>query len=176
MSDLNYNSLVEKLKQSGIIPSEESDKNNENIFEIIHEENNIDSPFSDDEIDIPKTLQKNHKRLNKSDMEMLTENQNEQSNNNSYKIINRFLNFKQNLASKGALGGIENFLFAFFPKLYKAKLVKDAMAKLKELNIDAQRLLEKTTPYGENEARYENLVKFINCANEIQTKINKEIN
>ncbi len=176
MSDLNYNSLVEKLKQSGIIPSEESDKNNENIFEIIYEENNIDSPFSNDEIDIPKTLQKNHKRLNKSDMEMLTENQNEQSNNNSYKIINRFLNFKQNLASKGALGGIENFLFVFFPKLYKAKLVKDAMAKLKELNIDAQRLLEKTTPYGENEARYENLVKFINCANEIQTKINKEIN
>ena len=177
MSDLNYNSLVEKLKQSGIIPNEEiEEKSSENIFERISEENETTSPFSNLETEIPQEFKKPHKRLNKSDIEMVSEDNNAQISDNSYKIIKRFLNFKQKLASKGSLNSIENFLFAFFPKLYKAKLVKDAMIKLKELNIDTQKLMEKTFPYGENEARYENLVKYINYANEIQTKINKEIN
>ena len=92
------------------------------------------------------------------------------------KLIKRFLDFKQNLASKGALNAIENFLLTFFPRLYKAKLARDAMSKLKELNIDTKRLLEKTIPYGEGEMRYQNLIKYIKYANEIQTKIKKETN
>ena len=49
------------------------------------------------------------------------------------------------------------------------------MKRLKELNIDTQKLLEKTIPYGEGETRYQNLVKYINYANEIQIKLKKQI-
>ena len=46
----------------------------------------------------------------------------------------------------------------------------------KELNIDTNKLLDKTIPYGEGEMRYQNLIKYISYANEIQAKIKKEIN
>lgn len=174
MNNSNYNSLAQKLMQSGLIPNNEqsSYENSENFFEASYE-NNIDSPL-EKEIEIPKALQKDSKRLNQSDLEMVSENT--YNNNNSFKLIKRFLTFKENLASKGALGFVENFLFAFFPKLYKAKLAKDAMDKLKELNIDANKLLEKTIPYGEGEMRYQSLIKYLSFANEIQTKIKKETN
>ena len=45
------------------------------------------------------------------------------------------------------------------------------MSKFAELNIDTQTLLDKTIPYGENETRYEDLVKFLNYANELQTRL-----
>ena len=176
MSNQNFDSLAKKLMQNGILPSDESmsDKE-ENFFKIESRENIIDSPFEAEKIEIPKALQKNQKRLNQSDFEMVS-NADGEFNNNSFKTIKRFIDFKQNLASKGALSAIENFLFTFFPKLYKAKLAKDAMSKLKELNIDANKLLDKTIPYGEGEIRYQNLIKYISYANEIQTKIKKKIN
>jgi len=172
MNNSNYNSLTEKLMQSGLIKSEESDKNNENFFEVACNENATDSPI---EIEIPKALQKETKRLNQSDLEMVSQNS-DILTDGSFKTIKRFLSIKQNLASKGALGFIENFLFAFFPRLYKAKLARNAISKLKELNIDTSKLLDKTIPYGEGEMRYQNLIKYISYANELQTKIKKEIN
>ena len=176
MSNQNFDSLAKKLMQNGILPNiDESSDKEENFFKTESLENIIDSPFDEEKIDIPKALQKTQKRLNQSDFEMVS-NVNDEFNNNSFKIIKRFVNFKQNLASKGASSTIENFLFAFFPRLYKAKLAKDAMSKLKELNIDANKLLDKTIPYGEGEMRYQNLIKYICYANEIQTKIKKETN
>ena len=176
MSNQNFDSLAKKLMQNGIIPNNESlSDTEENFFKIESSENTIDSPFNEEKIDIPKALQKSQKRLNQSDFEMVS-NVNDEFNNNSFKIIKRFVNFKQNLASKGASSTIENFLFTFFPRLYKAKLAKDAMSKLKELNIDANKLLDKTIPYGEGEIRYQNLIKYISYANEIQTKIKKKTN
>jgi len=173
MNNSNYNSLTEQLMQSGLIKSEESDKIEENFFETANSEYGADSPF---EVEIPKDFKKQTKRLNQSDLEMVSQNSQDYTDNNSIKIIQRFLTIKQKLASKGALGFVENFLFAFFPKLYKAKLARDAMSKLKELNIDTSKLLDKTIPYGEGEMRYQNLIKYISYANEIQTKIKKEIN
>ena len=172
MNNSNYNSLTQQLMQSGLIISEESEQNKNNFFEVALEENATDLPI---EIEIPKALKKETKRLNQSDMEMVSANIDE-FQNNSLRLITRFLNIKQNLASKGSLSIIENFLFAFFPRLYKAKLVRDAMLKLKELNIDTTKLLDKTIPYGEGEIRYQNLIKYISYANEIQTKIKKETN
>ena len=65
---------------------------------------------------------------------------------------------------------------SFFPKIYKARLAKDALQKLKELDIDTRELLNKTIPYGEEQARYDGLIKYIKYANEIETKINKKFN
>lgn len=172
MNNSNYNSLTEQLMQSGLIKSEESDKIEENFFETANNENVANLPV---EVEIPHDFKKETKRLNQSDFEMVSESLDD-FNKNSFKLIARFLNIKQNLASKGTLGFIENFLFAFFPRLYKAKLAKNAMQKLKELNIDTSKLLDKTIPYGEGEMRYQNLIKYISYANEIQTKIKKEIN
>ena len=50
------------------------------------------------------------------------------------------------------------------------------MSKLLELNIDTKTLLDKTIPYGEGEARYGDLIKYLNFANEIQTRLKKKIN
>ena len=172
MNNSNYNSLAQQLMQSGLIKSEESDKNQDNFFEAANNENVADLPI---EIEIPKALQKEAKRLNQSDLEMVSL-KDDFLNTNSIKLIKRFLDFKQNLASKGALSAIENFLLTFFPRLYKAKLIRDAMLKLKELNIDTNKLLDKTIPYGEGEMRYQNLIKYLCYANEIQTKIKKEAN
>ena len=35
-------------------------------------------------------------------------------------------------------------------------------------------LLDKTIPYGENELRYGDLVKYLNYANEIQTRLREK--
>ena len=70
----------------------------------------------------------------------------------------------------------ELFLYKFFPKVYRAKLIKKAIAKMLELNLDAKSLLDKTIPYGEGESRYEDLVKYLNYANELQTKLKKNFN
>ena len=176
MNNSNYNSLTQQLMQNGILPSneQESDKNIDNFFEIAIDENAIKSSIAEN-VKIPKALQKKSKRLNQSDFEMVSENINT-FNDNSLRLIKRFLNFKENLASKGDLGIIENLLFAFFPKLYRAKLVRDAMVKLKELNIDTNKLLEKTIPYGEAETRYESLIKYLSYANELHTKIKNKTN
>lgn len=177
MNNSNYSSLVDSLIQNGIISSnqdEQLDKNIENPFKKDEGLNLEASSNKETEIEIPEALLKKSKRLNQSDFEMISGNTEENPDTSSFKIIKRFLNIKQNLAHKGALGNIENFLFAFFPRLYKAKLARDAMLKLKELNIDTNKLLDKTIPYGESEIRYQNLIKYLNYANEIQTKIKRK--
>lgn len=180
MNNSNYNSLEEKLKQSGMLPKTSEQLNEENLellFGIKADQDMTHSPFINEKIEIPKAMQKAKKRLNQSDFEMISDITNSDiASFGAFRLIRRFLNIKQNLASKGALGNIENFLFAFFPRLYKAKLARDAMIKLKELNIDTNKLLDKTIPYGESETRYQSLIKYISYANEIQTKIKKKIN
>ncbi|MBQ8635394.1 hypothetical protein IJ425_04500 [bacterium] len=180
MNNSNYDSLKDKLMQKGILPqeSEQANKNDlELLFEIEPNEDMSNSPFVQQPIEIPKALQKMHKRLNQSDYEMVSNlTDPEMASFGTFRLVRRFLNIKQNLASKGALSTIENFLFAFFPRLYKAKLARDAMTKLKELNIDTNKLLDKTIPYGESETRYQSLIKYISYANEIQTKLKKKIN
>ena len=172
----DYNSLTKKLIEDGIIKDTTSDTSDYNIFSIGLNNESEESFFAEKPIETINPEKTISKRLNKSDYEMVSESLDENISNNSFKLIKRFLSIKQNLASKGALNHLENFLFAFFPKLYRAKLARDAMAKLKELNIDTQKLLDKTIPYGEGEIRYQNLVKFLNFANEIQTNIKKKIN
>lgn len=172
MNNSNYNSLAQQLMQSGLIKSEESEQNENNFFEVAFNDDVADSPI---EVEIPKALQKETRRLNQSDLEMVSQ-KDEYLNNDSLKLIKRFIGFKQNLASKGAFGMLENLFLAFFPRLYKAKLVRDAMLKLKELNIDTKKLLDKAIPYGEGEMRYQSLIKYIKYANEIQTQIKKETN
>ncbi|MBQ7287247.1 MAG: hypothetical protein IJW73_05745 [Candidatus Gastranaerophilales bacterium] len=171
----DYNSLTKKLIEDGIIKDTTSDTSELNIFSIGLNNEASSASYVEAPIESIKQEPIISKRLNKSDYEMVSESLDDSVSNNSFKLIKRFLSIKQNLASKGALNHLENFLFAFFPKLYKAKLARDAMAKLKELNIDTQKLLDKTIPYGEGEIRYQNLVKFLNFANEIQTNIKKKI-
>ena len=172
MDNPSYNSLTNNLIQNGIIQQEASElSDNLDVFGIEPDEDMNNSPFIEkpiNELDDKKLTQK---RLNCYDLEIANTENNDAD---ALKIIQRFLNIKQNLASKGALGNIENFLFAFFPKLYKAKLAKDAVKKLAELNIDTNKLLDKRIPYGEAETRYQSLIKYLSYANEIQTKIKKK--
>ena len=166
MEDLNYNSLAKNLIEQGIL---KEIKEEENFFKTAAKETSSPKPKS----------KKPKKHINQYDLELLKNGfEDDIINDASFKIIQRFINFKQNLMQRknspyAWLFNIESFLFAFFPKLYKIKLAKDAMAKLKELDIDTKKLLEKTVPYGEKEARYENLIKYINYANEIQAKLKK---
>ena len=108
--------------------------------------------------------------------------QNTQQDNNPgrnitiFDIVKRFLTIKETMLNNGSGNNLEIFLYKFFPKLYKAKLIKESMSKLLELNIDTKTLLDKTIPYGEGEARYGDLIKYLNFANEIQTRLKKKIN
>lgn len=179
MENPQYNSLTEKLIQNGIISASDDAQN---LFGIIPDEDMSHSPFVEKPIEAPKAEipeikeEINRKRLNNYDLELLKDNKEKTKVHQSFKIIKRFLNFKENMAQKGQSKLSERFFFTFFPKLYKAKLVKDAMAKLNELNIDTKTLLDKTIPYGEGENRYKNLIKYLNYANEIQTNLKKKIN
>ncbi|MBQ8476273.1 hypothetical protein IJ531_04340 [bacterium] len=170
MENSAYNSLTQKLIQNGIIPSNNAIEDNSNFFEAaatnpIVEEENIEE-------------HKNKKRINQYDLDLISEDNISNTINfktvASLKVLKRFLDFKQNKAKKRNLK-LENLFFKFFPRLYKAKLVKDAMNQLTELNIDAKTLLDKTIPYGESDTRYEDLIRYLNCANEIQTNLKKKI-
>ena len=179
MENNQYNSLTEKLIQNGILSSnnEQKEKTIEELYDIKLDETMSNSPFVQKPIQ-ETPLKTTKKRLNKYDLELLNgENiaqYEEQSNNieNSFKTLTRFLSFKQNTLQKGTINSFEKFLFRFFPRLYKFKLAKDAIKKLHELNIDTKLLFDKTIPYGEGEMRYQDLIKYIKYANEIQTKLN----
>ncbi len=166
MENRAYNSLAQKLIQNGILPS---DDKTPNFFET-----NQTNPIIEEEIE----KDKNKKRINKLDLDILEKEPISNTINFKtvalLKLLKRFIDFKQNKAKKNDLK-MENLFFKFFPKLYKAKLVKDALNQLLELNIDAKTLFDKTIPYGENDIRYQDLIKYINCANEIQTNLKKEI-
>ncbi len=163
-----YNSLTEKLIQNGIlsspdIPYQEDD--NRNFFKSENKNENEH---------VEQT--KNKKRLNQYDLDLIKETDNITApEKNPYESIKRFLNFKQIKLKKGDATLYEILFAKFFPKIYKAKLVKQAMAKFVELNIDTQTLLNKTIPYGENETRYKDLIKYLSYANELQTRLKNKI-
>ena len=160
-----YNSLTEKLIQDGILSStdffyQEDDSKNFFKFEKKEEENQT----------------KTKKRLNQYDLDLIGDSEIiTNPENKPYESIKRFLNFKKIKLENGNATLYEIIFSKFFPKIYKAKLVKQAMSKFIELNIDTQTLLNKTIPYGENETRYKDLIKYLNYANELQTKLKKNI-
>ncbi|MBR2069404.1 MAG: hypothetical protein IJ877_06545 [Candidatus Gastranaerophilales bacterium] len=169
MENSAYNSLTQKLIQNGILPSE-NEENASNFFE-----NTSTNPIIEEETE---QKNKNKKRINQYDLDIIEKESISNTINFKtvalLKVLRRFIDFKENKAKKSNLK-FENLFFKFFPKLYKAKLVKDAMNQLLELNIDAKTLLDKTIPYGESDTRYEDLIKYLNCANEIQTNLRKKI-
>ena len=182
MENSQYNSLTEKLIQNGILSKE--DNQVDNIFDIKPDEDFSHSPFKDEEIFVAnkneeiKPKKDNKKRLNNYDLELI-QNKNEEKNikqrSNTLEIIARFLNFKKSMAKRGSAHKFEIFLCNFFPKLYKARLIKEAMAKLTELDIDTKLLADETIPYGEDETRYEDLIKYLSYANELQIRLKKRI-
>ena len=170
MEDYNYNSLANQLLENGIISSNEGNyelnlSNGENFFEKVEEKQ-----------ETPQAPQTSHKRLNEYDSALIKNASKPIDENFSDKlnIVKRFLEFKKTMLAKGKIGFIEYLEYKFFPKIYRAKLVKEAMNKLHSLNINANELLDKTIPYGENESRYDNLVKYLNYANELNTKLQKK--
>jgi len=174
-----YNSLTEKLIQDGILSLDnEGNEDAENFFAAKSEKD-----FKEDENIFKKSTEqkpapgKNKKRLNDYDLDLIENpiDSPKEEKNRSIQAIKRFLNFKQNKLESGSAKPHEVIFARLFPRLYKAKLIKEAMAKFPELNINTKTLLDKTIPYGENETRYEDLVKFLNYANELQTRLKKEI-
>ena len=150
MDENIYNSLTEKLILDGILNADS--KEGENFFNIKAEENLNHSPLDE------KKEAETKKRINRFDLELIT-NPLEASRKESFRKLNVF----------------EKIFFKFFPKLYKAKLIKEAMVKLKELNIDTKTLLDKTIPYGESEFRYKDLIKYLEYAAQLQSDIEKKV-
>ena len=68
----------------------------------------------------------------------------------------------------------DRIIYYFFPKIYKAQLVKRAMEKFLDLNIDPKILFDKTIPYGEADLRYKDLVKYLKYASKVQAYINND--
>lgn len=167
MENNAYNSLAEKLMQSGIIKSEE--KEELNFFE-----SSQTVPILQNK---EKELSENKKRINRYDLEIIQKDNISSAINFKtvalLKILKRIIDFKKRKKKQSEVK-LENLFFKFFPRLYKAKLVKDALTQLLELNVDAKTLLDKTIPYGEADIRYKDLVKYLNYANEIQTNLKKK--
>lgn len=179
MEDYNYNSLANQLLENGIISSNEGNYelnySTKNIFEKEEENNTIEQEAKENPPILPIKEKSSHKRLNEYDSTLIKNSSNPVKNNDEHlSIIKRFLEFKKTMLNKGKLGFLEYLEYRFFPRLYRAKLVKEAMNKLHSLNINTDELLDKTIPYGENESRYEDLVKYLNCANELNTRLQKK--
>ena len=146
MQNSEYNSLTEKLIQSGIIkPDAQAEEDfGANFFS--------GAPSEEVQEELKEPTNKG-KRLNNYDLELL-----ENSKNEEIKEENK----------------LQKIIYKFFPKLYEFKVAKAAIQKMDELGIDTNALLDKSIPYGEGEIRYKNLVKFIKYANEIQTKLKRK--
>ena len=149
MENNEYNSLTEKLIQSGILQSNDEENNSANFFNT--KNSHTQNPKEENKSAQPPV---SRKRINNYDLELLNE-----------------ADVKIDFENKSNL---QKILYKFFPKLYEFKVAKDAIQKMTELGIDTNRLLDKTVPYGENELRYKNLVKFIQYANEIQTRLKRK--
>lgn len=184
MENNSYNSLTEKLIQNGILlsSSDLSNQKEQNFIEAFYgissEPDVVNSPFAQNpiqEIEPEENIEKetNKKRINCFDTQLNINNE-QTSSNSAIKTLIRFLNFKEYKAKNFSAFNLENLFYKFFPRFYKAKIAKEAMLKLNELNLDARLLLDKTIPYGESEGRYEDLVKYLNYANEIQTRLEKK--
>ncbi len=153
MDENIYNSLTKKLILNGLI---NSDIESENFFNIEADEDFSNSPFVEKKEKEEKKQPK--KRINRFDLELIT-NPLEDNKKEGFDKLNN----------------LEKIIFNFFPKLYKAKLAKEAILRLKELNIDTKVLFDKTIPYGESEIRYKDLIKFLKYASEIQSDIEKKV-
>ena len=151
MKNNEYNSLTEKLIQSGIIQTDNSAQNSPDIN--FFNAKNVDI---NENIQMPDEKEEsiNRKRINNYDLELLE---------------NADVSLEQQEENH-----LQRLLYKFFPKLYEFKIAKDAIQKMSELGINSDILLDKAVPYGENELRYKNLVKFIKYANEIQTKLKRK--
>jgi hypothetical protein len=156
MEKSNYNSLTDKLIQNGIISSSNND--NVNIFEKYYDiEPNEDyskSPFHNNaDIKTDDTVQ-SKKRINEYDLNLLKQD-------------------ISSVASPIKKSPFDRFLFRFFPRIYKAKIIKKTMKKFFELNIDTKTLFKTPIPYGESEIHYNELIKYLKCANELQTELSE---
>lgn len=195
MENSNYNSLTDKLIQNGIIQTTNElieQKESENFFEkmkseIIPDEDVINSSFInspiddniDNKINDETKMRPSKKRINEYDLDLIRNIDtkiNSKNHQTPFETVKRFVDFKQTKISNGNSNIFEAFLYKFFPKIYRAKLIKKAITKMLELNIDTTTLLNKTIPYGEGESRYEDLIKYLNCANELQTKLKRNFN
>lgn len=174
MEDNIYNSLEERLIQSGII---KQGNEQENMFEIAQNDTAQNDIAQNDFVEIPDDFQKfnplNKKRLNEYDLNLLKEKI-ENDTPRSIKTVQRFLNSKEKSVAGKKIISFEKLYFKFFPKIYKAKIAKEALKKLGELNIDTKLLHDKTIPYGEEELHYKNLIKYLNFANEIQNSVKRK--
>lgn len=191
MENSTYNSLAEKLKQSGILadakePILTPKENNmflngmmEGVFSV---NQNVDETIKETNETTNQEHQNNppqkqvKKRINRYDLELISDkNKPIQAPPSLFSIFKRLISLRRmNMENSKAYNFKERFLNGLFPKLYKIKIAKDAVKRLNELDIDTEALLNKSVPYGESEFRYKNLVKYLNYANEIQTKLNKE--
>ena len=157
MENSKYNSLTEKLIQNGILNSTSS--GNENIFEKFYDvevnEDYSNSPFVEN--DKLQSLNEAKKRINEYDLDLLN---------------GKNINFSKKLNKKRNICDV--LLLKFFPKFYKARLIKKAMKKMFDLNIDTKSLFNKTIPYGENEVRYNELIKYLTYANELQYELKEK--
>lgn len=155
MENNNYNSLTDRLIQNGIIAN--TTRESQNFFEAYRDEsieNNSDSPFAQKPEKADTT---DSNRINEYDQNLI-----------------RKKSGKNHLKMKKKLGLYDSFLLKFFPKLYRAKLVKQAMKRISDLNIDTALLFNKTIPYGESEIRYGDLIKYLVCANELQIELSDD--
>lgn len=170
MENNNYKSLAQKLMQDGILSSNNMP---ENIFQNskdIKQNENIQNPIENPS----KNEIKNKKRINQYDLEILQDIQAKDVIN--FKTV-ASLNMLQSLIhpKKKGMNKLENLFFKLFPRLYKARLVKDALSELSKLDENAKSLLDKTIPYGEAQLRYEDLIKYLSLTNEIQINLKKKI-
>ncbi len=184
MENSNYNSLTDKLIQNGIINSQTENENN--FFKNMNSEivpnqyANFENDFETQKSEnLPKTNNsKTKKRINEYDLNLIKniQTKNQSNTQTPFETIKRFIDFKKTKLNNKNASFLELFLYKFFPKIYKAKLIKKAVNKMLELNLDAKVLLDKTIPYGEREERYQDLIKYLNCANELQTKLKQNFN
>lgn len=187
MENSIYNSLADKLKQTGLIPKEENDNDLElTLFGITPDEDINNSPFinktpnktvneAENKAETAKETNSNKKRINEYDLELIKgQLKNEENAISFLKVLKRFLNFKELMITKGTISNREKIFHRLFPKLYKIKIAKEAIKRLTELGIDTNALLSKTIPYGEKESRYSDLVKYLNYANQIRVKLNEK--
>ena len=160
MENSSYSSLTDKLIQNGIISKPNKDMSNffENTKTPDSSDFNDNPSFSSNNILIPDNIYPDsRKRINEYDMNLLHTGKhsvdlNKIKSNNIY----------------------DSFLLRFFPKIYKAKLIKKAMKCMCNSDIDISSLFNKTIPYGENEIHYRELVKYLVLANELQSKLSQK--
>lgn len=194
MENFTYNSLAEKLKQTGILADNKdpvSTPKESNLFlkGMIEGTAEADKETIQEQPKETKTQEltqsspqkaqskQTKKRINRYDLELLADKgKTKEAPPSLFSIFKRLISLRRmNMENSKAYNIKERFLNGLFPKLYKIKIAKDAVKRLNELDIDTEALLNKSVPYGESEFRYNNLVKYLNYANEIQTKLNREL-